>query len=1564
MNHPQNDYPVTGLEIAVIGMAGKFPGANNIDEFWANLSNGVESVTFFSDHELIEAGIDESVIKDANYVKAKGIISNPEYFDASFFEYTPADAQIMDPQIRLFHECVWEALENAGYDPYRYKGVIGLFAGASNNLWWEAINQLSVLNDNTAASFANSQLTDKDFLTTLISYKLNLKGPSMLIQTACSTSLVAVHIACQELLTGECNIALAGGVSITLPQISGYVYQEGMVMSPDGHCRAFDARAQGTVAGEGLGVVVLKRLEEALQDGDHILAVIKGSNINNDGFAKVGYTAPSIEGQSQMIKKAYYMADVNCETVTYIETHGTGTFLGDPIEIEALKIAFNTSKRNFCALGSVKTNIGHLNEAAGIAGLMKTILALQHQQIPPSLHYQSPNPKIDFENSPFYVNQELREWPITGSPLRVGVSSFGIGGTNAHVILEEAPEQESSSRGRTWQLLLLSAKTPSALNMMAQNLANYLEKNRQTNLADLAYTLQVGRAQLKYRKMVLCSNIEEAIRDLVKATPHNIHTERKQVIFMFPGLGSQYVNMGLELYQKEREFREEVDRCFSILKPMMSLDIKEVIYPENDHPSNVKITDTYVAQPLVFIFDYALAKLLLKWGIKPDIFIGHSIGEYVAACLAGVFSLDDALSLVVMRGKLIQELPPGAMLSVPLSVAEISPYLNDDVSLAAVNSSSLCVLSGSCEAINTLEQELQKIGCSGIKLNTSHAFHSKMMEPILSTLLNKIKQIKFSKPRIPYFSNVSGQWISVQDVTNPEYWTNQLRSTVKFVDGLTELLKNDDILLIEIGAGNMLSTFVKWHLDYKPQQIVVNLIKQPYEAITDQSYQQLVANLMKSSQEEFTDQPFLLNQLGKLWCAGLKIDWEQIYRDQKRYRIPLPAYPFERHRYWYDEQSDLIQNATLKKMMTHTPEKSRYEWLYAPSWQRKNGMWNEKKVHFNGLVFDSGTGFTAQLIEHLEQSTSNLVIVTIGTQYQKENNSRYTINPNHPGDYQALFSDLRKSNKIPQVLIYTWSLSEDADYASKLDITQIDNATEMGFYSLIYLSQAIGELNISDEISLKVITNNLHCVTGLEKLCPEQAMVLGPVKVIPLEYPNLKCGNIDIELPDSNRKAEPQFIESLINDLTVNSTDPIIAYRGQYRWIPGFDPIEIEKCQGIPYRLKKNGTYLITGGLGGIGLKITEYLATTVQAKLILVDYAELPPRTEWEKWLQDHDTNDQLSMKIRQVLELEELGGWILTVSADVTEPIKMKTILMEARQKCGEINGIIHCAGFAEGRMIKRKDRETTGPVFAPKVSGTIILEQLCQDLKLDFFIGCSSLSSIIAPPGQVANCAANNFLNAFSHWKNNRDGTFSVSINWDTWQDVVLATQSTNFMNPGISKNGTPPSDVIEVFKQIINSNSLHASGIKQVIVATAPLEVRFKELERTEQPTMETFLARPELRNEYVAPSNEVEERLVGIWHKLLGFSKVGVDDNFFDLGATSLDIIQVKTKIKEVFNKDIPLISIYANTTIALLSKYISQETVGESLMIDDELPTDSLQNRTNGKKRLQQRKIKVRGDSH
>jgi len=875
--------------VAVIGMAGRFPGARNVEEFWANLRDGVESISFFSDEELLAVGVHQSQLNDPSYVKAKACVEDPEMFDPHFFGFTQREAAITDPQQRLFMECAWEALEIVGYDSAKYNGSIGVFAGLSLNTY--LLNLYS--NRNVLRTFNAFQATisnDKDHLTTRVSYKLDLKGPSVNVQTTCSTSLVAVHIACQSLLNGECDMALAGGVSVTLPLKVGFMYQEGGVLSPDGHCRTFDAQAKGTVSGNGLGIVVLKRLEDALRDGDRIEAVIRGSAINNDGAAKVGYTAPSVEGQAAVIAEAQTIAGVTADSISYVEAHGTATPLGDPIEATALTQAFRTStkQRGYCALGSVKSNIGHLDAAAGVAGLIKTVLALKHRELPPSLHYQTANPQIDFANSPFYVNASLRPWERNGTPRRAGVSSFGIGGTNAHVIVEEAPEPEPGSESkRAWQVLPLSAKTEGALDAITNNLSAHLAQCTD-QLADVGYTLSVGRRAFSQRRVVLCRDREQALAALRGEDGayvlSGVARERQpSLALLYPGQGAQRVNMGRGLYESEDVYRQAVDHCATVLQELLGVDLRTLLYRD---AGGKQLQQTEWAQPALFVTEYALTEQLRAWGVEPEALLGHSIGEWVAATVAGVFKLDDALRLVALRGQLMQRMPVGAMLSVALPEAEMEQCIAQRqeelgrVEVSAVNGASQIVIGGEIDTIKRWTKYFSSEGVWTRRLLTSHAYHTWLMDEASMEFATAVGKVEKHAPRLNVISCVSGKWLTAAEAQSGDYWGRQMRERVRFGAGINEVLVESGRVVVEAGPGSGLSGLVRLQA-HAAAPVLLSL-------------------LGPSGRGEANEREAVVRALARLWLEGVGVKWEEWWRGERRRRVKLPTYPFERVRCWID----------------------------------------------------------------------------------------------------------------------------------------------------------------------------------------------------------------------------------------------------------------------------------------------------------------------------------------------------------------------------------------------------------------------------------------------------------------------------------------------------------------------------------------------------------------------------------------------------------------------------------------------------------------------------------------
>lgn len=914
--------------IAIIGMAGKFPKAKDIYEFWNNLCNGVDGVSFYSDDELINFGIDQSLIKDPDYVKARADLDDIDKFDSDFFRYNSKEADIMDPQHRMLLECAWATMEDAGWDPEKYDGKIGVFAGESMSSYM-LFNIYPTMGK--VASTATLQAAignDKDSITSTIAYKLNLTGPAITVQSSSSTSLVSVSMACQSILNYQCDMALAGGVSVGPPEKSGYLYQEGGILSHSGHTLSFDSRADGFVPGSGLGLVLLKRLDEAIADRDHIYAVIKGCAVNNDGSAKVSYSAPSVNAQAEVVAEAQAAADVNPESISYVECHGTGTKMGDPIEFEAITQAFRayTNKKQYCAIGSAKSYIGHLDAAAGVTGLIKTSLMLENKKIPPVLNFQKPNEKINLENSPFYINKSLIDWNDNLLPRRAGVSSIGMGGTNAHVILEEAPVRLHQRKDSGPNLIVLSAKTEAALERVSDNLKSFIERRPNIDLRDMSYTLSSGRRAFSYRRFLVESSVEGIAHKLERCKNivvpiSKVEYSNRPIVFMFTGQGSQYVNMAKELYENEAYFKEIIDQCCEIINNIIGFDVRTIMFMKHDSENETenKLVQTWLTQPLLFSIEYAYTMLLKQWGGEPKAMIGHSLGEYVAACIAGVFTLEQALRIVCQRGKCMAKMSEGTMLAVKLSEEELRLYLNDNIDLSVINSPEECIVSGKAEDINELVSILVKDEIKCIRLKTSHAFHSRMVDEIISEFKALKEFGSLKAPKIPFISNVTGTWITDQEAISVEYWARHMRCPVQFMKGIHELSKNQEYIYLEVGTG-ALSRFVNE---------------------SGVSLDNITNHCIRHKTRPISDREQLLYAIGDLWSKGAKIDWENYYEADECYRVALPTYPFTKRSHWIEPELEMIQNKrTSKVSYTEAVEESEEKMEYS-TYEKVKLIWQE-----------------------------------------------------------------------------------------------------------------------------------------------------------------------------------------------------------------------------------------------------------------------------------------------------------------------------------------------------------------------------------------------------------------------------------------------------------------------------------------------------------------------------------------------------------------------------------------------------------------------------------------------
>src|SRR6267378_1708250 len=1231
------------FDIAIVGMSGRFPGARNLDEIWHNLAEGVESITRFSDQEILQSGVPASYLRDPSYVRAAPILEEPGHFDAGFFGFSPMEARTMDPQHRLLLELAYEALEHAGYDPGRYKGRVGVFTGSALNTYF--------MNAGLSSRFAEEYIptligNDKDFLSTRISYKLNLKGPSVTVQTACSTSMVAVHLARQSLLSEETDMALAGAVSVRVPHRAGYFFDGGGVVSPDGHVRAFDAKANGTVFGSGGGIRGLKRLTDALSDGDSIHAVIKGSAVNNDGSAKAGYTAPSVTSQADAVVEALANAGVEADGISYIEAHGSGTPVGDPIEVTALTKAFRifTPRSGYCAIGSVKTNVGHLDAAAAVAGIIKTVLALEHRQLPPSLHFTKANPEIGLSSTPFYVNAQLREWTSDG-PRRAGVMSTGMGGTNAHLVLEEAPAPAESGHVHPPHLLILSAKTETALDLATHRLGEFLRGNDSLNMSDVAHTLRVGRKAFPHRRYLVCVDREDAMTALRDNSSKRVVSgradeARRPLILLLPGIGDHYPGMAHELYETWPVFKGEVDRCAQILEAHLGIDLRSVLYPTRrgwERKGQAKgidlkkmlgrntdaaededakyLNQTRLAQPALFTIEYAMTRLWQSLGVTPDALVGHSMGEYVAACLAGVMSLDDALRLIATRARLVNELPQGAMLAVTLPEDELLPLLPEGLSISLINGPRLCVVAGSVAAVAAFETLLNEKSIICRHVQNAHAFHSRMLDPIVKAFEEEVKQVRLDEPTIPYISNVTGTWVTPSEATSPAYWATHATRTARFSDALYELWQFKNPVLLEVGPGRTLGVLAMQHPDRRNggDPVAVSSIRHHYE---NQS-----------------DVEFLWHGIGRVWLTGAEIKWDEAPSGGRRRRVPLPTYPFERQRYWIEAKAGSSIRSELLNQRSEAPGLD--NWFYVPTWERtpfpsELGPPFRQRDAFWLIIADrygGGRRLKAKLDAlHLETG-----FVCFGESFARRADGSFELNPGRADDYLKLFRELQGRALGSINIVHLGSVTRgDAEAPGSLPAA----AQDFGFYSLLHIAQAVGELNVTVPITVGIVSNRLHEVTGEERLGPEMATVLGPCGVIPKEFSNVECFNVDLEDSATIDDLPDAMVAALLSEFAEPHHNQVVAYRGRYRWERRYEQVKLPPSEPAALRrLRRGGVYLITGGTGGIGLALAKYLAGVCQPTLVLTKQTPFPDKSTWRDLQAAGDTPPRVVKTIHALL-------------------------------------------------------------------------------------------------------------------------------------------------------------------------------------------------------------------------------------------------------------------------------------------------------------------------------------------
>jgi len=1368
MSGPHDE--ISPNDIAIVGMAMRVPGASTVDAFWSNLVNGVESIRPLTAEEVAAAALAGDPVDDRRYVRRTADLPEMEMFDPDFFGLSPKEAAIMDPQHRHFLECAWEALEDAGRMPDREAGPVGVFAasGMGSYFYFNVCSNRELV-EQTGMFLLRHTGNDKDFLSTRVSFSFDLRGPSVNVQTACSSSLVAVHYAAQSLMNGECDMALAGGVTIEQPHRRGYVYQDGEILSPEGHCRAFDHRAAGTVFGSGAGVVVLRRLADAIADGDIIHAVIKGSAINNDGASKAGYLAPSVTGQAEAIIEAQGIANIPADSIGYVECHGTGTYLGDPIEIEALTEAFrlSTDKRNYCRIGSVKSNIGHLDTAAGVVSLIKASLAVKHGVIPPTLGFEKPNPAINFAASPFVVNDKLTDWPANAQLRRAGVNSLGVGGTNAHVIVEQPPARKATSAtDDDVHLLVLSAKSRKAVEAAQARLGAAIAANPDLALADVAHTLITGRKAFEHRAAVAVRGRADAIAaltqpELKRAMGHVAVDNSSGAVFLFPGGGAQHHGMARSLYASDVQFRALVDEGLGYLPATAAAELRASWLDATAPDPRLALPS--VQLPAILIVEVAIARLWLARGINPVALVGHSMGENAAACIAGVMSFSDAVNLVRVRGELFETLEKGGMLSVSLPAEQLRAVLPAELDMASVNAPGLCVVSGLPADLDKFAVVLRDRGIDATPVAIDVAAHSRMLEAILPRFKAFVSTLTLRAPKIPIISNVTGTPLSANDATSADYWTRHLRSTVLFEACLAALSEDKSRIFIEVGPSRALSSLTKAQGSIDANR-VINSLPHPDEAVDDQLY--------------------AATAFVRAWAVGLPVKVETPFGQ----RVSLSTYPFQHRKYFFERQQQAVsQDAPLLKLADMA------DWGYRPAWKRSipdtiAGADSEPRTW---LLF-ADDGDTGQVLAaRLRAKGHRVVVVSSGDGFSRRGTDDYVLSPEHGRQgYDSLVASLTADAALPSRIIYMPLLTHAATF--RPGSSYFDRIQQGGFYGLLHLAQALAEAGASDDLGITVVTNGAQQVDGEGLTQPEKATIEGPALVIPRELPGTTVRLVDVDLPiaaagtrksliatlqgrTTSATTPSHMLDHLLEEVLATPTSEIVAWRGSRRWSRIHQPLKLTPANDQTPAFRQGGVYLLTGGLGDLALTFAEQLVDSYAARIILMARTTLPPQSEWPLLERVLPRADKRYRAIAAIRSMQAKGGEVLVVRGDVGNPADMQEALEQGRARFGTVNGVLHTAGLVDDAPLATKTDESAEGVLAPKVQGTLVLAKSLADEPIDLLVLFSSTSADTAPAGQVDYVGANAFLNAFAESQSARSDRRTVAVHWGIWNGVGMAARS---------------------------------------------------------------------------------------------------------------------------------------------------------------------------------------------
>lgn len=1322
--------------VAVIGLAAKVPGARDVEEYWLNLVRGRESVTVLTDEELRDRGVPEELLADPAYVKAAAMVPDAEYADAQLFKMTTREAETCDPQIRLFLEVAHTAIENAGYDPATLDAGVGVFASAGPPFYAEQ-NLLPHPEIADSPVSAVMSLNHGGYIATMTSYKLDLRGPSMTVQTACSSTLVALHLACQSLRVGDCDVAVVGGADVEFPLGHGYLWTPGGVLSRDGHCRPFDAEAGGTVFGGGACAVVVKRLADALADHDHISAVIRGTALNNDGADKVSFGAPSTSGQTAVVMEAMALAGVRPEEISYVEAHATGTALGDPIEVAALseayaRLAGTRLPAGTCAIGSVKGNIGHLGPVAGLAGLIKTALALAREQLPPTINVSKPNPRLNLASTPFRVQDRLAAWPRDPQrPRRASVSSMGIGGTNVHVVLEEPPDQPYTAHTEQPRVVVWSGPTAEAERTVRDRLAESFVRHGELLFADTVATLQHGRAVHRVRAATVVTNAHDAAGAL-RAGRVVTGAEPRPVYLLFPGQGSQHVAMARGLYARVPAFARALDGWFDLLT-CPDLPLRDRWAGDGD------LTDTMVAQPLLFAVSSALAQLWQEAGVRPTALLGHSVGELVAATVAGIFTPDDAASLVLARARAMRDHPAGGgMLAVAAGEEAVADLLHGTVAVAAVNEPGQVVLSGSTEDLDKIAVVLAERGIAGTRLRTSDAFHTPLLRDAAADFARAFAGIVAKPPSIPVFSAATGHPISPEQAADPSFWARQLVEPVRFGDALDALLHTGDGIVLETGPGRVLTGLAGRHPRARDGRVDV------------------VASLPHRAGAGADDVASVLTAAAHLWTAGHGLEWERLGQEPLRHRVPVPGYPYQRKRYWIDPPARTARQAAA----VVTPELPSHEDqpVEEPSpfstvrWERSVDVpvTVDRRGGTAVVFLPDDQGRALDIVLALQRSGVRTVRVRPAGEYRCAGDE-FGVRPSAAGDVRRVFDELAGRGVRPDLLVYAVGAAVWSPTSTKNVQEQLDRS----FFGLLAVVQhglrpvATGALP-----GLLTLVTGAVDVSGADPVEPVKASLLGAVRTLAAEVPWLSCRLVDLS-PNTP-------VEDLRDELG-RADELVVALRGRTRWLPRERALRLVPLAQPP--LRQHGVYVITGGLGGLGLETMRRLAATGTCPRIALLGRTVPaPGAD----------DDQATRVASAVQDATSVGAQVRLIPCDVGEVRQVRRALDIVAAHFGPVNGVLHLAGVAGDGVLQLRRPELAAEVLRPKVQGTYALaEALAGRPALDFALLFSSRAAVDGLVGSGDYAAANAVLDLYAR-TTDLPAARVVSVDFPSWTTVGMASR----------------------------------------------------------------------------------------------------------------------------------------------------------------------------------------------